>query len=62
MCITRNQDVPNLKEWTPILNLDLWEHAYYLQYQNRRLDYVEGFIRLINWRKALRRYEDAFGK
>lgn len=55
---TANQDVPNLKEYTPILLVDVWEHAYYLQYQNRRPDYVEGWFTLINWRKAEKRYED----
>lgn len=56
---TANQDVPDLKEYIPILLVDVWEHAYYLQYQNRRPDYVEGWFDLINWRKAGMRYEDA---
>ncbi len=56
---TANQDVPDLKEYTPIFPVDVWEHAYYLQYQNRRADYVEGWFDLINWRKAAKRYEDA---
>lgn len=56
---TANQDVPDLKEYTPIFLVDVWEHAYYLQYQNRRADYVEGWFDLINWRKAAKRYEDA---
>ena len=55
---TSNQDVPNLKEFIPIFLVDVWEHAYYLQYQNRRADYVEGWFSLINWRKAERRYEE----
>lgn len=55
---TANQDVPNLEVYTPILLVDVWEHAYYLQYQNRRADYVEGWFGLINWRKAGKRYED----
>lgn len=55
---TANQDVPNLEIYTPILLVDVWEHAYYLQYQNRRADYVEGWFGLINWRKAGKRYED----
>lgn len=58
---TANQDVPDLKEYTPIFLVDVWEHAYYLQYQNRRADYVEGWFSLINWRKAEKRYEDAPG-
>lgn len=55
---TANQDVPDLEEYIPILLVDVWEHAYYLQYQNRRADYVEGWFGLINWRKAGKRYED----
>ncbi len=54
---TANQDVPDLEEYTPLFLVDVWEHAYYLQYQNRRADYVEGWFDLINWRKAARRYE-----
>lgn len=53
---TSNQDVPELKEYTPLFLVDVWEHAYYLQYQNRRADYVEGWFGLINWRKAEQRY------
>lgn len=55
---TANQDVPDLEDYTPILLVDVWEHAYYLQYQNRRADYVDGWFGLINWRKAGKRYED----
>ena len=55
---TANQDVPDLQEFTPIFLVDVWEHAYYLQYQNRRADYVEGWFDLINWRKAEKRYEE----
>ena len=55
---TANQDVPDLEELTPLLLVDVWEHAYYLQYQNRRADYVEGLFDLINWRKAGKRYEE----
>lgn len=54
---TANQDVPNLREYTPLFLVDVWEHAYYLQYQNRRSDYVDGWFSLINWRKAEKRYE-----
>lgn len=56
---TANQDVPDLTVYTPIFLVDVWEHAYYLQYQNRRADYVEGWFDLINWRKAQKRYEEA---
>ena len=55
---TSNQDVPDLRNYTPIFLVDVWEHAYYLQYQNRRADYVEGWFDLINWRKAGKRYEE----
>ena len=55
---TANQDVPDLLEYTPIFLVDVWEHAYYLQYQNRRADYVDGWFSLINWRKAQKRYEE----
>lgn len=54
---TANQDTPDLKNYRPLAALDVWEHAYYLQYQNRREEYVQGWLRLINWRKAERLYE-----
>ena len=53
---TANQDVPDLEMYRPIFLVDVWEHAYYLQYQNRRADYVDGWFGLINWRKAEKRY------
>ena len=53
--------MPDLRRYEPILAADVWEHAYYLQYQNRRIDYVQEWFRLLNWRKAARRYEEAFG-
>lgn len=56
---TANQDVPDLNIFTPVFLVDIWEHAYYLQYQNRRADYVDGWFTLINWKKAGRRYESA---
>lgn len=59
---TANQDVPDLDEYTPIFLVDVWEHAYYLQYQNRRADYVDGWFNLINWRKAAKRYEDVISR
>ena len=58
---TSNQDVPDLEDYVPILLVDVWEHAYYLQYQNRRADFVESWFGLINWRKAGKRYEDCVG-
>ena len=59
---TSNQDVPDLEIYVPIFLVDIWEHAYYLQYQNRRADYVDGWLRLINWRKAEKRYDEAISR
>ncbi|MCM1539701.1 MAG: superoxide dismutase [Blautia sp.] len=59
---TANQDVPDLDKFIPLFLVDVWEHAYYLQYQNRRADYVDGWFTLINWRKAQKRYEEAIGQ
>ena len=55
---TPNQDVP-FAEGTPILGLDVWEHAYYLNYQNRRPDYIEAFFNVIDWDAVASRYQDA---
>jgi len=55
---TANQDTP-LAEGSPILGLDVWEHAYYLNYQNRRPDYVSAFFSVINWDKVQELYKAA---
>ena len=54
-----NQDSPLMNGNTPILGLDVWEHAYYLRYQNRRPEYINAFYNVINWPEVARRYQTA---
>jgi len=49
----------NLKQRTPILNIDVWKHAYYFNYQKKHADYIEIFFNVINWDKVTQWYEDA---
>ncbi len=52
-----NQDVPMMEGLQPVLGVDVWEHAYYLKYQNRRAEYLSNWWNVVNWQEAARRYD-----
>lgn len=55
---TANQDTPLMSSKTPVLGIDVWEHAYYLKYQNRRAEYVGNFWKIVNWETCGRNYDE----
>lgn len=54
----QNQDSPLMEDYKPILGIDVWEHAYYLKYQNRRVEYIDAFFKVLNWEEVSRVYNE----
>ncbi len=59
---TANQDSPYMSGQTPLLGVDVWEHAYYLRYQNRRADYLDAWWKVVNWNEVAKRFSAGGGK
>ncbi len=56
---TPNQDSPYMQGQVPVMGIDVWEHAYYLKYQNKRPDYIDAWWNVVNWANVAKRYGDA---